>query len=65
MDYTYILILYVFYVYREVCLIECFVCWQLGCGGVTVDLLAAVEAYPKPDDKIRSTSLKVIKLFSP
>ncbi|KAF7140878.1 hypothetical protein RHSIM_Rhsim06G0095600 [Rhododendron simsii] len=32
---------------------------KLGCGGVTVDLLAIVEAYPKPDDKIRSTSLKI------
>ncbi|KAI8574332.1 hypothetical protein RHMOL_Rhmol01G0346100 [Rhododendron molle] len=32
---------------------------DLGCGGVTVDLLATVEAYPKPDDKIRSTSLKI------
>ncbi|XP_058207540.1 uncharacterized protein LOC131320729 isoform X2 [Rhododendron vialii] len=31
----------------------------LGCGGLTMDLLAAVEAYPKPDDKIRSTSLKI------
>lgn len=31
----------------------------LGCGAVVVDLLAAVAAYPNPDDKIRSTSLKV------
>ncbi|KAJ8899170.1 hypothetical protein K2173_011957 [Erythroxylum novogranatense] len=31
----------------------------LGCGGVSVDFLAAVASYPKPDDKIRSTSLKV------
>ncbi|XP_021656390.2 uncharacterized protein LOC110647043 isoform X2 [Hevea brasiliensis] len=31
----------------------------LGCGGISVDFLAAVAAYPKPDDKIRSTSLKV------
>lgn len=31
----------------------------VGCGGVTLDFLAAVAAYPKPDDKIRSTSLKV------
>ncbi|KAF7153274.1 hypothetical protein RHSIM_Rhsim01G0259300 [Rhododendron simsii] len=31
----------------------------LGCGGLSMDLLAAVEAYPKPDDKIRSTSLKI------
>ncbi|KAK2986357.1 hypothetical protein RJ640_026621 [Escallonia rubra] len=32
---------------------------QLGCGGVAVDLLAAVAAFPKPDDKIRTTSLMV------
>ncbi|XP_021763356.1 ribokinase-like isoform X1 [Chenopodium quinoa] len=31
----------------------------LGCGGVVVDLLAAVASYPKPDDKIRSTSFQV------
>ncbi|XP_012085190.1 ribokinase isoform X2 [Jatropha curcas] len=31
----------------------------LGCGGISVDFLAAVASYPKPDDKIRSTSLKV------
>ncbi|XP_042516485.1 ketohexokinase-like isoform X2 [Macadamia integrifolia] len=31
----------------------------VGCGCITVDFLAAVSAYPKPDDKIRSTSLKV------
>ncbi|XP_059660206.1 uncharacterized protein LOC132306704 isoform X2 [Cornus florida] len=31
----------------------------LGVGAVVVDILAAVAAYPKPDDKIRSTSLKV------
>lgn len=31
----------------------------LGCGSVTMDFLAAVAYYPKPDDKIRSTSLKV------
>ncbi|KAI6694522.1 hypothetical protein NL676_022232 [Syzygium grande] len=31
----------------------------LGCGSVSVDFLAAVASYPKPDDKIRSTSLKV------
>ncbi|KAJ9697090.1 hypothetical protein PVL29_009031 [Vitis rotundifolia] len=31
----------------------------LGCGAAVVDLLAAVAAYPKPDDKIRTTSLKV------
>ncbi|RZB85620.1 Ketohexokinase isoform C [Glycine soja] len=31
----------------------------VGCGSVTIDFLATVAAYPKPDDKIRSTSLKV------
>ncbi|KAF3530818.1 hypothetical protein DY000_02037165 [Brassica cretica] len=31
----------------------------IGCGGTTVDFLATVDSYPKPDDKIRSTSLKV------
>ncbi|CAH8322584.1 unnamed protein product [Eruca vesicaria subsp. sativa] len=31
----------------------------LGCGGATVDFLATVDSYPNPDDKIRSTSLKV------
>ncbi|KAJ4728353.1 Ribokinase, Carbohydrate kinase PfkB, Ribokinase-like protein [Melia azedarach] len=31
----------------------------LGCGGVGLDFLAAVASFPKPDDKIRSTSLKV------
>ncbi|TKY52792.1 Sulfofructose kinase [Spatholobus suberectus] len=31
----------------------------VGCGGVSIDFLATVAAYPKPDDKIRSTSLKV------
>ncbi|CAH2077655.1 unnamed protein product [Thlaspi arvense] len=31
----------------------------LGCGGATVDFLATVDSYPQPDDKIRSTSLKV------
>ena len=33
---------------------------QLGCGMLSVDYLATVAAYPKPDDKIRSTSLKVL-----
>lgn len=37
---------------------ECFFV-QVGCGGATVDYLAAVVAYPEPDDKIRTTSLKV------
>ncbi|KAL8262023.1 hypothetical protein R6Q59_026072 [Mikania micrantha] len=31
----------------------------LGFGGVGVDLLATVDKFPNPDDKIRSTSLKV------
>lgn len=31
----------------------------LGVGGVVVDILATVDSYPNPDDKIRSTSLKV------
>eukprot|EP00262_Sarcandra_glabra_P016803 TRINITY_DN5587_c0_g1_i3.p1 TRINITY_DN5587_c0_g1~~TRINITY_DN5587_c0_g1_i3.p1 ORF type:complete len:377 (-),score=58.93 TRINITY_DN5587_c0_g1_i3:283-1413(-) len=31
----------------------------LGCGAVALDYLATVAAFPKPDDKIRSTSLKV------
>ncbi|KAK9282322.1 hypothetical protein L1049_005236 [Liquidambar formosana] len=31
----------------------------LGCGAAVVDFLAVVDSYPKPDDKIRSTSLKV------
>lgn len=31
----------------------------LGVGGVSVDLLATVASYPNPDDKIRSTSMKV------
>ncbi|TQD74332.1 hypothetical protein C1H46_040127 [Malus baccata] len=31
----------------------------LGVGGVGVDFLAAVPSYPKPDEKIRTTSLKV------
>uniref|UniRef100_A0A2N9HJN1 Carbohydrate kinase PfkB domain-containing protein n=1 Tax=Fagus sylvatica TaxID=28930 RepID=A0A2N9HJN1_FAGSY len=31
----------------------------LGCGAAVVDYLAAVAAYPKPDDKIRTTSLQV------
>ncbi|KAJ1416828.1 Ribokinase-like [Sesbania bispinosa] len=33
--------------------------YNVGCGAVSVDFLATVAAYPKPDDKIRSTSLKV------
>ncbi|KAJ8432566.1 hypothetical protein Cgig2_009330 [Carnegiea gigantea] len=31
----------------------------LGCGGVSVDYLAVVASFPKPDDKIRSTSFQV------
>lgn len=33
---------------------------QLGFGGVGVDILATVAAFPNPDDKIRTTSLKVL-----
>ncbi|KAK8982379.1 hypothetical protein V6N11_037550 [Hibiscus sabdariffa] len=32
---------------------------QLGLGAVSVDFLATVASFPNPDDKIRSTSLKV------
>lgn len=32
---------------------------QLGCGLVTLDYLATVDAYPRPDDKIRSGELQV------
>ncbi|CAK8543714.1 unnamed protein product [Lathyrus sativus] len=31
----------------------------VGCGAVGLDFLATVAAYPKPDQKIRSTSFKV------
>ncbi|CAA7390591.1 unnamed protein product [Spirodela intermedia] len=31
----------------------------VGCGGISVDYLATVTAFPRPDDKIRSTSSKV------
>ncbi|MED6123066.1 hypothetical protein PIB30_045810, partial [Stylosanthes scabra] len=31
----------------------------VGCGAASVDFLATVAAYPKPDDKIRSIKLKV------
>ncbi|GJP47215.1 hypothetical protein CLOM_g6432 [Closterium sp. NIES-68] len=31
----------------------------VGCGGLCIDYLAAVTAFPHPDDKIRSTSLEV------
>ncbi|KAK1290253.1 putative fructokinase-3 [Acorus calamus] len=31
----------------------------LGCGAVSVDFLATVSAFPRPDDKIRSTSFMV------
>ena len=34
---------------------------QVGCGSVTLDFLAAVATYPKPDDKTRSTSSKVLQ----
>lgn len=38
-------------------------CVQVGCGAVSVDLLAIVAAYPKPDEKIRTTSFKVFSVF--
>ncbi|KAI5426194.1 hypothetical protein KIW84_031863, partial [Lathyrus oleraceus] len=31
----------------------------VGCGAVGLDFLATVAAYPKPDQKIRSTSFKI------
>ncbi|XP_078427742.1 pfkB-like carbohydrate kinase family protein isoform X1 [Wolffia australiana] len=31
----------------------------VGCGGITIDYLATVAAFPRPDDKIRSTSSKI------
>lgn len=31
-------------------------------GSMGLDFLAAVSSYPKPDDKIRTTSLKVREL---
>lgn len=39
-------------------------CVQVGCGGVSIDFLATVAAYPKPDDKIRTTNLKVPSSFT-
>ena len=39
--------------------IEAGKCSQVGCGGISVDYLATVSAFPRPDDKIRSTSSKV------
>ncbi|XP_015169811.1 ketohexokinase-like isoform X2 [Solanum tuberosum] len=33
--------------------------FQLGCGMVALDYLVTVDSYPKPDDKIRSTSFQV------
>ncbi|CAL4917078.1 unnamed protein product [Urochloa decumbens] len=34
-------------------------CVVLGCGLVTLDYLATVDAYPRPDDKIRTGELQV------
>ncbi|XP_047043354.1 ketohexokinase-like [Lolium rigidum] len=34
-------------------------CVVLGCGLVTLDYLATVDAYPRPDDKIRSGELQI------
>lgn len=31
----------------------------VGCGGLSVDYLACVASFPKPDDKIRTTSFEV------
>ncbi|KAK7267482.1 hypothetical protein RIF29_20156 [Crotalaria pallida] len=31
----------------------------VGCGGINLDFLAVVSAYPNPDDKIRTTNLKI------
>uniref|UniRef100_M1CEX0 Kinase n=2 Tax=Solanum tuberosum TaxID=4113 RepID=M1CEX0_SOLTU len=31
----------------------------LGCGMAALDYLVTVDSYPKPDDKIRSTSFQV------
>lgn len=31
----------------------------LGCGAACIDYLATVDSYPNPDDKIRTTSLKI------
>lgn len=36
---------------------------QVGLGVLSVDFLATVASYPKPDDKIRSTSLKVLLAY--
>jgi len=36
---------------------------QVGCGAVGLDLLATVASFPKPDQKIRSTSFKVLLLL--
>ncbi|KAF3665652.1 putative 5-dehydro-2-deoxygluconokinase-like isoform 2 [Capsicum annuum] len=33
--------------------------FALGCGMAAVDFLVAVDSFPKPDDKIRSTSFQV------
>ena len=31
----------------------------VGCGGVGIDYLASVAAYPKPDEKLRTQALQV------
>ncbi|XP_054791436.1 uncharacterized protein LOC129297092 isoform X2 [Prosopis cineraria] len=31
----------------------------VGCGMTTVDFIATVDAFPKPDDKVRTTSFKI------
>ncbi|XP_039005557.1 flavin-containing monooxygenase FMO GS-OX-like 3 [Hibiscus syriacus] len=35
----------------------------LGCGQVSVDLLATVPSFPNPDDKIKSINLKLVVLI--
>lgn len=39
----------------------CFWLLQVGCGMTTVDFLVTVDAFPNPDDKVRTTSFKVLK----
>lgn len=55
---TYLIIFTIIFLYYGVRLM------QLGFGGVSVDLLATVASFPNPDDKIRSTSMKVYLLYT-
>jgi len=43
---------------------DCPVREQVGCGAVSADFLEAVASYPNPDDKIRTTDLKVLDEFN-